>query len=302
MSAPTASPPTSPRPAGARRPGVRPWPRSGRIGDAGALSALGDDDLVTGEAVALQVRPATIGSRVLAGFIDVACIGVAYIGISTVLSLATIATDVALFEAASILSLILAVIVLPALVETLTRGLSVGKLALGLRVVRDDGGPIVFHHAFTRSLIGVVELYGTLAAPAFLTALLHPRGKRLGDLAAGTYVISDRASLRLALPAPMPPPLAPWAATADIAVPPPHLVLATRQFLARAHTLEPRSRHVLALQLADQLHAYVAPPPPPGTPPEAFLCGVLAARRERDLARLQRETRLRLRLLQRRRG
>ena len=297
MSAPTANPPTSPR-----RAGVRPWPRSGRVGDAGTLSALGDDDLVTGEAVALQLRPATIGSRVLAGFIDVACVGTAYVAISTVLALATIATDPALFEAATILSLVLAVIVTPATIETLTRGRSVGKIALGLRVVRDDGGPIVFHHAFTRSLIGVVELYGLVAAPAFLTALLHPRGKRLGDLAAGTYVISDRASLRLALPAPMPPPLAPWAATADIAPPPPHLVLAARQFLARAHTLEPRSRHVLALQLADQLHAYVAPPPPPGTPPEAFLCGVLAARRERDLQRLQRETRLRLRLLQRRRA
>ncbi|HEY1133011.1 MAG TPA: RDD family protein [Nocardioides sp.] len=296
MSAPLASTPTT-----GRRPAVRPWPRAGRVGDAGDLSPLGDDDLVTGEAVALQLRPATIGPRVLSGFIDVVCVGVAFIGISTVLAMATVATDEALFQAASILSLVLAVIVLPATIETLSRGRSVGKLAMGLRVVRDDGGPIVFQHAFNRSLIAVVEIYGFFAAPAFLVALLHPRGKRLGDLAAGTYVISDRASLRLPLPAPMPPPLAPWAASADIAPPPAHLTLAARQFLARAHTLEPRARHVLALQLADQLHPYVAPPPPPGTPAEAFLCAVLAARRDRDLARLQRETRLRLQLLQRRR-
>ena len=41
---------------------------------------------------------------------------------------------------------------------------------------------------------------------------------------------------------------------------------------------------------------YVAPLPPPGTPPEAFLAAVVAARRDRDTARLAREHALRARL------
>jgi uncharacterized RDD family membrane protein YckC len=41
---------------------------------------------------------------------------------------------------ALICSLIVVFLVYPTTVETLTRGKSLGKLVLGLRVVRDDGG------------------------------------------------------------------------------------------------------------------------------------------------------------------
>ena len=46
----------------------------------------------------------------------------------------------------------------PIAVETLSHGRSLGKLACGLRVVRDDGGPIRFRHALVRGAIGVVEI------------------------------------------------------------------------------------------------------------------------------------------------
>jgi hypothetical protein len=44
------------------------------------------------------------------------------------------------------------------------------------------------------------------------------------------------------------------------------------------------------------LQEYVAPGPPPGTPPEAYLAAVLATRRDRDAARLARDQELRERL------
>ena len=99
-------------------------------------------------------------------------------------------------------------LVVPTTVETLSRGRSLGKLACGLRTVRDDAGPISFQHAFVRALIGFVEIYAFTGAPAFFSALLSTKGKRLGDHAAGTYVVRERVRLHLAPPALLPPHLA----------------------------------------------------------------------------------------------
>jgi hypothetical protein len=162
--------------------------------------------------------------------------------------------------------------------------------------VRDDAGPISFHHAFVRALIGVVEIYVFLGGPAFFAALVSSRGKRLGDYAAGTYVVRERVRLRLEPPVPMPPQLASWAAGADLASLPTGLALAVRQYLGRLAQIDPDSRASIGARLASAVSEYVAPPPPPGTPPEAFLAAVAAARRERDAARLAREADLRRRL------
>jgi hypothetical protein len=98
----------------------------------------------------------------------------------------------------------------------------------------------------------------------------------------------------------MPPPLASWARSADIASLPTGLALAVRQFLGRLPTLDPQARATIGTRLADQVSQYVAPAPPPGTPPEAYLAAVIASRRERDQARLGREAELRRRLTARR--
>lgn len=261
---------------------------------------LTTDDLVTGEAVALDLPPAGLGPRMASGLIDVAVTALLLVGVILLFGVATLRSDAALGHVALVGTLITVFLVVPTAVETLTRGRSLGKLALGLRSVRDDAGPISFQHAFVRALIGVVEIYAFSGAPAFFSALLSARGKRLGDYAAGTYVVRERVRLRLPPPASMPPPLAGWAAQADIASLPPGLALAVRQFLGRAGQIDPATRQQLGSRLAGQVSGYVAPAPPPDTPPEAFLSAVLASRRERDTARLQREARLRERLTGRR--
>jgi hypothetical protein len=154
--------------------------------------------------------------------------------------------------------------------------------------------------SFVRALIAVVEVYAFTGVPAFFCALLNSRGKRLGDLAAGTYVVRERVRLRLARPPDMPWRLASWARSADIASLPAGLVLAVRQYLGRLPTIDPESRVRIGVRLAEQVSPYVFPAPPPGTPPEEFLCAVLASRRERDSARLAREAALRARLTARR--
>jgi uncharacterized RDD family membrane protein YckC len=254
------------------------------------------DGIVIGEGVLLDARPAGILSRFLGLLIDV-------IAIVTVVVLLLIAATTWLFEQflagesgwdvlaiTQVLFVITLWIGIPTAVETLTRGWSLGKLATGIRVVRDDGGPIRFRHAFVRALVGFFELNPLLVAfPAALTSLINRRGKRLGYLAAVTYVVRVRGGHPPMAPVLMPPGLAAGAAPTDLRRLPDGLALAARQFLGRAHKLAPQSRLRLADDLAGRIEPYVAPGPPAGTPAEAFLHAVLAERRlrEEEAARLR---------------
>src|SRR5690606_11299490 len=135
----------------------------------------------------------------------------------------------------------------------------------------------------------IVEIWMFTGAPALLASLLSDRGKRLGDLFAGTIVISERAP-RTAPPPPMPPELAGWAATLELSLLPDEVANAARSYLTRAPQLSPAIRHELGERIAGQVAAYVSPPPPPGVPPPAYLAAVLAERRRRAEERLAART------------
>ncbi|WP_148572826.1 RDD family protein [Nocardioides caldifontis] len=260
---------------------------------------VGEDDLVTGEAVALDLPPATIGVRTVSGLIDVALTAALLLVVTLLFSLAALETDAALSGAAQIVSTVLVLVGVPAVTETLTRGKTVGKLVTGLRTVRDDAGRISFRHALVRSLVGVVEIWLLSGVPAIVTAMANGKGKRVGDLVAGTYVVRDRFRLTLPPPVVMPPYLTGWAATADLTTLPTQLAVAVRQFLGRAAELQPQARAATADRLASLVQQHAAPAPPPGTHPEDFLAAVLCERRNRDLHRLAQERALRERLRER---
>ena len=258
---------------------------------------VGVDDLVTGEAVALELPSAGIALRTLSGFLDVSVAVLALIVGLLLAPLLTQGADEAIVAVATTVLMVLVFVVLPTTLETLTRGRSVGKFATGLRTVRDDAGPIGFRHAVTRALVGLVEIWLLLGVPALVSGLVSSKGKRLGDYAAGTYVVRERVHITLPPPPMMPPHLAAWAAGADIARLPDGLAMAVRQFLMRAPLLSPPSRATLGLQLHDEVVAYLAPQPPAGTHPELVLAAVIADRRRRDWIRLQRDAALRSRLI-----
>jgi len=258
---------------------------------------VGVDDLVTGEAVALELPAAGVAVHAVSGAIDVVATLLLLWAASAVAVVATADSDEALASTAMLLAVVLALLVLPTTMETLTRGRSLGKLALGLRTVRDDAGPIGFRHAFTRALVGVVEIWLLFAIPALVSGLVSARGKRLGDYAAGTYVVRERVRMTIPPPPAMPPALAGWAVGADIARLPDGLAMAVRQFLGRAAGLSPASRASIAAELQAEVLRHVAPPPPAGSHPEMVLTAVIADRRRRDGQRLQREAELRARLL-----
>jgi uncharacterized RDD family membrane protein YckC len=260
------------------------------------FAMLTPDDLVTGEAVALDLPAASVPSRICSGVLDVLSLGCVLLGVLFLALVAASDTDGAIQHAALVGSLIVVFLVYPTTVETLTRGKSLGKLAFGLRVVRDDGGTVTAQQSFVRALIAIVEIYAFFGGPAFVCCLVSSRGKRIGDYAAGTYVVRDRVALQLPPTAQMPPALAGWAAAADVRTLPVGLALAVRQYLARLPGLDPASRQRIGEMLAHRVSAYVAPSPPAGTPPWDFLAAVAAARRDRDLARLRRDELRRSRL------
>ncbi len=243
------------------------------------------DEILIGEGVLLDARPASFATRILGALIDVLVVGTA----ATLLAVLTVGliaprVDEAALSALGLVGVVTVTVLVPTLVETLTRGRSLGKMALGLRIVRDDGGPIRFRHAVVRALVGVLELWFTAGLLAILTSLVHPKGKRLGDLLAGTYAVRVRSGQKPLPAVVMPPELAGWAAHADMRRLPDGLALSARQLLGRADRLHLGSRVRLGMELAAQVEAYVAPGPPPGTHPERFLAAVLAERRNREYA------------------
>jgi len=75
--------------------------------------------------------------------------------------------------------------------EGFFQGRTIGKWALGLRVVQERGHPITFWSALTRNLFRTLDsipLYGI----GFVSMLLNKRFQRLGDLVARTVVITER--------------------------------------------------------------------------------------------------------------
>jgi uncharacterized RDD family membrane protein YckC len=245
-------------------------------------------ELVTGEAVALDIRVARLASRALALFVDMLLqVFVLYICFIFV-GLSAAVMDSAVTVGLSIVFMVTVFVGYPAITETLTRGRTLGKLAVGLRVVGDDGGPERFRQALVRALSGFLEIWALLGSPALITSLLNPRGKRLGDLFAGTIVIQDRVPVNVFLGpvAIMPPQLAPWAATLELSMLPDNVAMAARQYLTRFWELAPRVRDEMGQRLTGEVMRYASPPPPSGFRPEIYLSAVLAERRRREEIRL----------------
>jgi uncharacterized RDD family membrane protein YckC len=195
-------------------------------------------DVVTGEAVALELRLAQLPTRALALMIDMALQVGALIGLFLVVGALGGSLDGTATAALFLVVTVSVIVGYPLVLETLTRGKTVGKLAFGLRAVRDDGGAIRFRQALARALIEVVEIWLLFGVPALFCSLINPKGKRIGDLAGGTVVVRERVPAEAGARAEMPPELASWAASADMGRVPADLALAIRQFLARAPSLD----------------------------------------------------------------
>jgi uncharacterized RDD family membrane protein YckC len=250
------------------------------------------DELLTGEAVALDLRPAGFILRAAGSAIDfIAYVGVYVIGIVILLTAVADANlDEALIIAIITAAAVFFVVIVPIVVETASHGRSLGKLAVGARIVRDDGGAIGLRHAGIRGLMAVPEIFLTFGGLALFTGLLNSRAKRLGDLLAGTYSQKERIPNFTTPIYGVPVPLLEWAQTADVARMPDALARRIAQYLQQARGLSPDTRVRLGRQLATEASVYVSPLPT-GADAELFLAAVASLRRDREYAALQLEAR-----------
>ncbi len=244
----------------------------------------GTPRLVTPEAVELQFETAGLGSRLLAGLIDLA-IQAVVLTIALIALLALVSSGTSFTLGFVVVVLVITVVLLgyPIAFESLWRGRTPGKAALGLRVVTTDGAPIRFRHAAVRGFLVLVDLYLTSGAGAVLSILFTRDNQRLGDLAAGTLVLRQRtgAQAPTATAFAVPPGYEAYAATLDPAGLSGDDHVAVRSYLLRAASLPLPTRTSLATQLATAIAARMGHSPPSGTNPEAFLACVAAVHQAR---------------------
>ncbi|MFG3118637.1 RDD family protein [Streptomyces sp. NPDC048197] len=244
-------------------------------------------ELVTGEAVVLGLRPARLPSRGLAIAVDVAVGWSVYIAVTMLLVSATSSMDSAAVAAVSVATFLLVQVGIPIVIETLSHGRSLGKVICGLRVVREDGGPIRFRHALVRGAMGAIEIVLTMGVVAAIASLVSARGRRVGDVFAGTLVIRERmpaAEVGTALP---PPPawLVAELGALDLSRVPDAWWLTVRQYLARMGQLDAQVGAAMAGRLAEDLRGFTGVPVPAGAHPAAYLAAVVGERQGRESRR-----------------
>jgi uncharacterized RDD family membrane protein YckC len=248
------------------------------------------EEIVTGDAVVIDLPPARFPTRILSHLVDMLLQIPALIVITVIVvnAVGDHVLDDAAGAAVMVAGVVLVIVGYPVVCETLSRGRTVGKLALGLRVVADDGGPVQFRQALVRALAGAVECWGMAGVPALITSMISARGKRLGDVFAGTFVLRERvprSQIALTAQIPAEPGLAAWAATLDLSALPEPLVAMTASYLARYRDMHDPARSQLGAKLIGDIAARVAPAPPDGFTTVAVLTAILAERRARDLSR-----------------
>src|SRR5688500_8083340 len=162
-------------------------------------------DIHTPENVAFGYQVAGIGSRFLAAMVDTSII--------LLLQFVVLATFIAILSASGgdisvnqLAPWIIAVLGLIAFLffwgyyiffEMLWNGQSPGKRWVGLRVIRADGTPITLSESLIRNLARLVDFLPAAYGVGIVTMFIDKQSRRLGDLAAGTLVVQDHASLSI---------------------------------------------------------------------------------------------------------
>lgn len=149
----------------------------------------------TPENVTFEHELAALGTRALAWAIDITAIVVMLLAISIVGGQALGALG-GLGAAILFVLVFLVIWGYGAVLEYVFNGKTPGKAILGLRTVSERGLRITFLQAAIRNLVRTVDFLPFFYAVGGVAALVDPKCRRLGDLAAGTVVIHERRSPR----------------------------------------------------------------------------------------------------------
>lgn len=237
--------------------------------------------IVTPEAVLLEFETAGVASRTIAELLDigvqVGALLVLLMGIGFIGGNGGLGTTVAVILI--FLLTFLALVGYPVAMETFWNGRTLGKAAMGLRVVTREGAPERFRHAAIRAMIGLIEIYALLGVPAVISIITSRRDQRLGDLVGGTLVLRQRAGRRAA------PPVTfgvPWnwesyVETLDVSPLSDEQYGIVRAVLLRLGELTPAARWQVSTEVATAVAGQMRIPVPVQVPPDMFLTCVATA-------------------------
>jgi len=235
--------------------------------------------IVTPEGVVLDFEMAGVASRLLARIIDsiiqVAALYVMMIMMVVVsLSSPTVAIVLAIVVGFALLFLY------PMILEATWGGRTVGKYVLGLRVVTVEGGPARMRHTAIRSMLQLIDVFATVGGAAVMAALTSEHGQRLGDMAAGTYVIRERRSRGQVAEREVVIPTPPGMQSLVDSIDPSNLDISQgaliRSVLIRTPDLTDDARNALTSDLAERVSTTIGAPVPPTVHPETWLACVAA--------------------------
>jgi len=137
---------------------------------------------------------AAISDRILAFILDVLILGLYVILISIFFSEVQIGED---YYFVFVITVGLPIIFYHLLWEGLWNGKSPGKAVMQLRVIKLDGSKPAFSNYLLRWVMRLVDISVTSGALAIVSILLNGKGQRIGDIAAGTTVITEKKTITL---------------------------------------------------------------------------------------------------------
>ena len=215
--------------------------------------------LTTPEGVVVELVVAGIGSRFLAGMLDVFIEIVLLVAVIWTFNAAGISEG---FGLAFLIVLVFSVLFgYQILFELFNQGRTPGKAAAGIRVVKSNGDPVDPTASLIRNLVRLIDGWMLLTAfifpVGFISAFVSQHAQRLGDLAAGTLVIRERfqksgRSISRAMTTASPPNLA-W----DVGGLSGDEVTVVTRYLERRDALPVNARMQLAGQLAVRLRSQI---------------------------------------------
>lgn len=152
-------------------------------------------EFTTAQHVKIEYEIASSMSRMLASIIDVATFLIYFFLISIAINVSMFNSGIGTQKFVYLLLLRVPWVFYSPIIEYLTRGQSLGKFALGIRVVKVSGENAGLRELFTRWIFRVVDIWFGFGFLAILFSSTSQRGQRLGDMMANTVIIKKKNSI-----------------------------------------------------------------------------------------------------------
>lgn len=166
------------------------------------IMSSSDLTVLTPEHARLTFRTAGTGSRAGAHALDLAVLAGSFLVIAAILSEILFRGQQWLnwnFSGMATAGIIIGVMVVQLgyfVVCECYMGRTLGGRVVGLRVIQENGQPVTLLSSIIRNLLRVIDFLPSFYVTGFLVSFFHPKGKRLGDLLAGTVVIYDQSVIK----------------------------------------------------------------------------------------------------------